>query len=78
MILSHTGSINDGPTYNDFLMTSYNAVDGYSIPLMKDILQEGRKYYNIGTYLNKRPGSYFTYSNLNFAIAGTLIERLSG
>lgn len=53
MILSHTGSINDGPTYNDFLMDAYNAPDGYSIPTMREHLLKGGKYYNDRTYLNK-------------------------
>jgi len=28
--------------------------------------------------LNKKPGTYFTYSNLNFGLCGTFVERLSG
>lgn len=28
--------------------------------------------------MNKQPGTYFSYSNINFGLLGTLIESLSG
>lgn len=39
----------------------------------------GGKFYNHSLYLSDRkPGSYFHYSNLGFVIAGTIIEKISG
>jgi D-alanyl-D-alanine carboxypeptidase len=32
----------------------------------------------LDTFINKRPGTYFTYGNINFAVLGTLIEALTG
>jgi hypothetical protein len=47
MVLSHQSSIQETDTeYNNFLMDSYNAKDGFSVPALKDILTKGGKYYN--------------------------------
>ncbi len=41
MILSHTSSIRDGKTYNDFLMLTYNQKNPKLIPHIKDPLVKG-------------------------------------
>lgn len=51
---------------------------GYSIPPMKEILSPGGKYYNEKFYSpNRKPGEYFSYSNLGYVIAGTIVEIVS-
>ncbi len=44
---------------------------------MKGLLTKQGGYYDLGNYLNKQPGTYFTYSNANFGIIATVIERVS-
>lgn len=74
LLLSHYGSIRDG--------------SGYSfppeVPISEAFLPEGR-YYNGGEHFDLRcgekdygPGKYYVYSNLNYGLLGTIIERLSG
>ncbi len=74
LLLSHYGSIRDG--------------SGYSfppeIPISEAFLPEGR-YYNGGEHFDLRregkdygPGQYYVYSNLNYGLLGTIVERLSG
>ncbi len=75
MLLSHTSSIVDGSTYEDFIGDSY---DTPAPPEMRMLLEFGGDYYSADTYLNKEPGSYFFYSNLNYGIIAGLIEKVSG
>ena len=47
---------------------------GYSIPPMKEILSPEGKYFNEKFYSsNRKPGEYFSYSNLGYVIAGTIV-----
>lgn len=73
-LMSHISSIRDG--------------SAYAIPVMTHIkecfIQDG-SYYGNGEHFaapedgkDRGPGKYFLYSNLNFGILGTVIERLSG
>ena len=73
MLLSHTSSIRDGSVY--------------SIPPESSIIElftsEG-KYWNNGEHFASPsegdcvPGKYFAYSNLNYGVLGTVVERISG
>lgn len=76
-ILSHTSSIRDGSGYSTFLSATYNNTPP---PVLESLLTPGGEYFTSDLFSStKSPSSnYFTYSNLNFGIAGTLIERLSG
>jgi D-alanyl-D-alanine carboxypeptidase len=79
MILSHQSSLVECDVYNTFLVDSYNAQTGYDVPLLSALFTKGSKYYDACTFSKTRtPGTYFDYVNLNFVIAGTIIEVLSG
>lgn len=75
MLLSHTSSIVDGSKYSNFLSATYSqnpppSISAYFVP--------GGTYYTGNIFLNRKPGTYFSYSNSNFGLIGTLIEKLSG
>lgn len=75
-ILSHTSSLRDGDAYNTFLMDSYKSDNP---PPIKSLVIEGTYYAdNIWSKDESPDNHYFQYANINFAIAGTLIEKLSG
>lgn len=74
MLLSHKSSIVDGSTYNNFLTATYN---NYPIPNLSQLLTPSGAYYNTSQFINRAPGSYFNYANINFVILGTIIEKLS-
>ncbi|MEO0060231.1 MAG: FmtA-like protein [Bacteroidota bacterium] len=74
MIMSHTSSINDGDGYDGFLAATYNKV----IPNISSVLLPEGENFSKNMWLDKKPGTFFTYCNLNFGILGTLIEKLSG
>lgn len=73
MILSHTSSINDGAGYDGFLAATYKE----KIPNISSVLLIDGANYSKDMWLNHKPGTFFTYSNLNFGLVGTLIEKLS-
>jgi CubicO group peptidase (beta-lactamase class C family) len=74
-ILSHTSGIIDGDTYSDFLSATYS---DDPIPDIRELINSNGSYYSTGLFNNNEPGSYFNYSNLNFGILGTIIEKVSG
>ncbi|WCL55235.1 serine hydrolase domain-containing protein [Gimibacter soli] len=70
-ILSHTSSIRDG--------------DQYWLPRgqhLRDFFTKGTELYDGGAHFaaaaGEAPGTYFTYSNLNFGVVAGVIERVSG
>jgi CubicO group peptidase (beta-lactamase class C family) len=75
MLLSHTSSFIDGSTYNNFLNASYN---NNPIPNASQLLSVGGTYYTTSQFTNTQPGTYFNYSNTNFGILGTIVEKISG
>jgi CubicO group peptidase (beta-lactamase class C family) len=75
MLLSHTSSIIDGSGYSYFLSATYGNPNP---PTIQTLLLPGGTYYTANTWIGRSPGTYFNYSNVNFGIIGTLIERLSG
>jgi CubicO group peptidase (beta-lactamase class C family) len=74
MLLSHTSSLFDGDGYGNYL--SANAKTPAQLEL-KSLLQTDGKLYSSNMFLNKVPGTYFTYANINFGIIGTIIESVS-
>lgn len=74
MLLSHTSSIVDGKTYSPFLQASVNQD---SIPDLGEILRSSGSFYDSTQFYNAKPGTYFYYSNLNYVILGTIIEKIS-
>ncbi len=74
MLLSHTSSITDDSTYNNFLDAT---VKNNPIPDLKERLTLAGSYYSSDQFLSTMPGSYFMYSNFNFIILGTIVEKIS-
>lgn len=73
-LLSHTSSIVDGSGYSSFLSVTYNQ---NPIPPLSELLDVNGNYYTSDMFNNTIPGTYFNYSNINFGIIGTLIEKVS-
>ena len=74
MLLSHTSTIIDGPTYDNFLSAT---VQNNPIPNLSEILTPSGLYYTTGQFNNALPGHYFNYANINYVILGTIIEKAS-
>lgn len=77
MLLSHQSSLVDCESYDEFVDDTDSATNGYEVPKLSELLLPGGKYYRTCSYVNKKPGSYYAYSNLNYVIMGTLLERLT-
>ena len=75
MLLSHTSSLQDGSGYAPFLDTTYNQ---NTIPSISELLLSSGSFYTPNMWRQETPGTYFTYSNINYGLIGTLIEALSG
>lgn len=75
MLLSHQSSLIDGSTYGSFLSATYQQ---HPIPDLSELLSTTGAYYTTNQFNNTQPGTYFNYSNINYVILGTLIEKISG
>jgi len=75
MLLSHRSSLQDGTGYSDFLSATYATAPP---PPISQLVAPGGTWYTADLWRTEAPGTYFTYSNLNFGVIGTLIEALSG
>ncbi len=76
MLLSHTSGLQDDvEAYDKFLNMSYEENPS---PNISKLLSKNGEYFSKSIFLNKKPGSYFNYSNLNYGIIGTVIENISG
>ena len=74
LLMAHYGSICDGSVYS---IPSGAAIWECFLP--------GGRYYRDGEHFaapdgihHKAPGHYYTYSNLNYGLLGTILERLTG
>jgi CubicO group peptidase (beta-lactamase class C family) len=47
-------------------------------PDVREVLLPGGKWYSTQTFTTKKPGTWFSYSNINFGLVGILIEAHSG
>jgi CubicO group peptidase (beta-lactamase class C family) len=74
MLLSHTSTIIDGSTYSSFLSATYSQSP---MPNMSELINSNGSYYTTNQFNNVQPGTYFNYSNINYGILGTLIEKIS-
>lgn len=77
MILSHQSSIGEGSLYSDFITYTYS-LQSPPYPSIKELLLPGGKWFTVHHFIQERPGTFFSYSNINFGLVGTLIEALSG
>jgi len=75
MFLSHRSTIIDGAGYGTFLSATY-AAD--LPPSLEELLHPSGSYYTSDLYLGIRPGTYFSYSNVNYGVVASLIEAASG
>ncbi len=75
MVLSHQSSLQDGTGYNNFLSATFN---NNPLPNISELLLPSGSYYTSNMWRTESPGSYFTYSNINFGLLGALIEKHSG
>jgi CubicO group peptidase (beta-lactamase class C family) len=76
MLLLHTSSINEGSGYDTFLTDTYNNVS--DPPSFTELLVPGGRYYTDDMWKEEAPGTYYTYCNANFGLAGTVIEKITG
>jgi CubicO group peptidase (beta-lactamase class C family) len=74
MVLSHTSSLQDGSGYSPFLSATYNSAE---IPNMSEVLLPEGTYYTPNMWRTEEPGTFFAYSNMNYGLVGTLIEKLT-
>ncbi len=72
MLLSHESGIVDGTTYSDFLGAT---ISENPMPNLSELLTPEGDYYTAGQFNNIEPGTYFNYSNLNYVILGTIVEK---
>lgn len=75
MLLTHRSSLQDGTGYGNFLSATYATAPP---PPITQLVTTGGNWYTSDLWRTEAPGTYFTYSNLNFGVVGTLIEALSG
>lgn len=74
MLLSHTSSLRDGSLYSippEYSLREFFFPDG-------KFWLDGEHFADTEDGVACKPGEYFCYCNLNFALVGTIIEQLSG
>lgn len=74
MLLSHTSGIIDSKSYSQFISSTTNEKP---IPNLCEILNKEGIYYSELTYSPHKPGTYFQYSNINYVIVATIIEKIT-
>jgi len=74
-LLSHTSSLQDGSGYNNFLNATFGQLP---VPSIATVIVPGGNYYTANMWRQEMPGNHFAYSNINYGLIGTLIEKISG
>lgn len=75
MLLNHTSSLQDGSGYDAFL--SATAIQNPPPSLAELLIQNG-SFYTFDMFRTSRPGAYFNYSNVEFGVLATAIEKVTG
>ncbi len=74
LLMSHTSSIQDGSIYS--IPPEYSIKEFFT-PEGKYWL-DGEHFENSNDGVDRSPGNWFHYCNLNYGILGTIIERITG
>ena len=74
MLLSHTSSIQDGSVYS--IAPEYSVKEFFT-PEGK-YWMDGEHFENSTDGVDRSPGNWFHYCNLNYGLVGTIIERITG
>ena len=75
LLLSHTSTLQENSLYGDFLSASTGPEPR---PRIREVLTAGGDYFLLSTFLERRPGDWFHYTNLGYGLLGTLVEIVSG
>jgi CubicO group peptidase (beta-lactamase class C family) len=76
MVLSHQSSFKECNAYYTFLQ---DTITGPPFPHIKELLTPSGKYYDLCIFDSVHPPStFYEYVNYNYAIASTILERVSG
>jgi CubicO group peptidase (beta-lactamase class C family) len=78
MLLTHTAGIADNYTVIDPLWNRHGDAATPLADLVRDYFTPGRSLYRAANFLPTAPGSAFSYANMGVALAGYLVEALSG
>jgi CubicO group peptidase (beta-lactamase class C family) len=76
MLLAHTSSIND----NDYEVYSWGKDSPVALGdfLRSYFVPGGEHYSEAENFYKRKPGTYYDYSNVGFALLGYLVENISG
>ena len=75
MLLSHTSSIQD--SLDTVIYQKYVTNPSNPVPHLRELLTPNGTNYTLNLFLNKAPGTYFRYCNINSGIIATLIEKMA-
>ena len=74
MLMSHTSSLRDGSVYS--IAPEFN-IEQFFLPEGK-YYAGGEHFANSSDGVDREPGRFFAYTNLNYGVIGTIFERISG
>ena len=75
MLLSHSSSLVDDSNYFDFLEKTFSKD---TILNISELISLNQKQIKPLPFSIKKPGEFFEYSNLNYGVLATIIEKVSG
>jgi CubicO group peptidase (beta-lactamase class C family) len=71
MLLNHTSSLVDSESYFEFLNAIHQNEDKPKISFLFSNDSDGK------LFLDQSPGTFFTYSNINYGLLGVIIEQVT-